>query len=100
MVTFQQTRASKNKQQPFELWSWIGANGIRIIWGVEPDSQGGKEATVQQKLAAIDGVIARFGQLMVESPGNKSPGRVFDVRSGQAVELPRDKVAALPEAKF
>ena len=100
VVTFQ--RPGKPKQErPFELWSWDGVDGIRIIWGVEPDSQGGKEASVEQKLAAINGLIARYGNLMAAKDHRlKTGGRVFDVRSGQAVELPRDKVAAMPEVKF
>ena len=99
VVTFQQPGQQK-QEQPFELWSWMGADGIRIIWGVEPDSQGGKEATVQQKLTAINGLIARYGQLAIRKQDNEPQGRVFDVRTGVAVEVPRDKVAAMPEMKF
>jgi len=56
--------------------------------------QTGDEATVQQKLAAIDDLISRLGSL------DRKTGRVFDVRTGQAVEVPRDKVAAMPEMNF
>ena len=87
------------QDRPFELWSYLGISGTRIIWGVEPDSQGGAEATVQQKLAAIDGLISRLGPLAVKQP-NRRPGRVFDVRTGKAIELPLDKVAAMPEMNF
>ena len=99
VVTFQQP-GQEEQEQPFELWSLSGADGIRIIWGVEPDSRGGKEATVQQKLAAIRELIARFGRLAVDEQRNQPAGRVFDVRTGKAVELPRDKVAAMPKMKF
>ena len=61
---------------------------------MEPDSQSGAEATVQQKLAAIDDLISRLGPLTVKT------GRVFDVRTGAAVELPQDKIAGLPEMNF
>ena len=82
------------QEHPFELWSSQCAKGTRIIWGIEPDSQTGDEATVQQKLAAIDDLISRLGSL------DRKTGRVFDVRTGQAVEVPRDKVAAMPEMNF
>ena len=82
------------REHPFELWSSECARGTRIIWGIEPDSQTGDEATVQQKLAAIDDLISRLGSL------DRKTGRVFDVRTGQAVEVPRDKVAAMPEMNF
>ena len=82
------------QEQPFELWGSQGIKGTRIIWGVEPDSQSGAEATVQQKLAAIDDLISRLGPLTVKT------GRVFDVRTGAAVELPQDKIAGLPEMNF
>lgn len=89
------------QKQPFELWSVSGIYGTRIIWGVDPDSQGGTEATVQQKLAAINDLISRLGPLgPVAKQSNQPLGRVFDVRTGEAVELPHDKVAAMPEVKF
>lgn len=87
------------QNQPFELWSYLGISGTRIIWGVEPDSNDGTEATTQQKLAAIDSLISRLGPLAVKQP-NRRPGRVFDVRTGKAIELPLDKVAAMPEMNF
>ena len=99
VVTFQKP-GQLEQEQPFELWSVSGEDGIRIIWGVESDSQGGKEATVQQKLAAVKSLIARFGQLAVDEQPNQPPGRVFDVRSGEPVEVPRDKVATKPKLKF
>ena len=100
-VVTSQKPGQLEQKQPFELWSVSGIYGTRIIWGVEPDSQGGKEATVQQKLAAINDLISRLGPLgPVAEQRNQPLGRVFDVRSGQAVELPRDKVAAMPDVKF
>ena len=100
-VVTSQKPGQLNPKEPFELWSVSGVYGTRIIWGVEPDSQGGKEATVQQKLAAINDVVARLGKLgPVKTLRNQPLGRVFDVRSGEAVEVPRDKVAAMPEIKF
>lgn len=100
VVTSQEPDQLK-QEQPFELWSVSGVYGTRIIWGVEPDSQGGTEATVQQKLAAINGLISRLGPLgPVAKQTNQPLGRVFDVRTGEAVELPHDKVAALPEINF
>ena len=100
VVTSQKPGQLKQKE-PFELWSISGKYGTRIIWGVEPDSQRGKEATVQQKLAAINRLVARLGKLgPVKKLRNQPLGRVFDVRSGEAVEVPRDKVAAMPEIKF
>ena len=100
-VVTSQKPGQVKQDRPFELWSESGVYGTRIIWGVEPDSQGGKEATVQQKLAAISGLTARLGPLgPVAKQPNQPLGRVFDVRTGEAVELPRDKVAAMPEIKF
>ena len=100
-VVTSQKPGKLKQEQPFELWSVSGVYGTRIIWGVEPDSQGGKEATVQQKLTAINDLIARLGPLgPVAEQRNQPLGRVFDVRSGQAVELPRNKVAAMPDIKF
>jgi len=100
VVTFQKP-GQLNPKEPFELWSIAGVYGTRIIWGIEPDSQSGKEATVQQKLAAINNLITRLGKLgPVDKLRNQPLGRVFDVRSGEVVEVPRDKVAAMPEIKF
>jgi len=99
VVTFQKPGQLK-QEQPFELWSLSGIHGTRIIWGVEPDSQGGTEATVQQKLAAIEGLISRLGELSVPERPNLPLGRVFDVRTGEAIEIPQDKVAAMPEMNF
>jgi len=99
VVTFQKPGQLK-QEQPFELWSKSGVHGTRIIWGVESDSQGGNEANVQQKLAAIESLIARIGKLSVPKRLNPSLGRVFDVRTGKAIELPLDKVATMPKVKF
>lgn len=100
-VVTSQKPGQLDPKEPFELWSVSGIYGTRIIWGVEPDSQGGKEATVQQKLAAINSLVARLGKLgPVDKLRNQPLGRVFDVRSGEVVEVPRDKVAAMPEMKF
>ena len=98
VVTFQK-RGQLGQDHPFELWSKWGVHGTRIIWGVETNSQGGTEATVMQKLAAIDDLISRLGPLE-RVPNGQSLGRVFDVSTGKAVELSHDKVAALPEMKF
>ena len=99
VVTFQKPGQLK-QEQPFELWSKSGVHGTRIIWGVEADSQGGNEANVQQKLAAIESLIARIGKLSVPKRINPSLGRVFDVRTGKAIELSLDKVATMPKVKF
>ena len=99
VVTFQKPGQLK-QEQPFELWSKSGVHGTRIIWGVESDSQGGNEANVQQKLAAIESLIARIGKLSVPKRLNPSLGRVFDVRTGKAIELSLDKVATMPKVKF
>ena len=104
-VVTSQKPGQLKQEQPFELWSKSGVYGTRIIWGVEPDSQGGTEATVQQKLAAIESLISRLGKLSVPKHPNHSlvrqpVGRVFDVRTGKAIEVARDKVAAMPVVKF
>lgn len=99
-VVTSQKPGQLTQEQPFELWSLSGVYGTRIIWGVEPDSRGGTEATVQQKLAAIESLISRLGELSVPERPNQPLGRVFDVRTGKAIELARDKVAAMPVIKF
>lgn len=100
VVTFQE-RETKTQTKPFELWGQSGEYGMRIIWGVQPDSQGGKEATAEQKLAAIEALIERAGPLApVSGAQGKTLGRVFDVSTGKAVELPRNKVAKMKAMTF
>jgi hypothetical protein len=100
VVTFQEP-TTETQSKPFELWGRSGEFGMRIIWGVQSSSQGDKEATAEQKLAAIKSLIERVGPLAPVSGGNgKKLGRVFDVRSGKAIELPRNKVANMPSLTF
>lgn len=100
VVTFQEPK-KELQTKPFELWGQSGEYGMRIIWGTQPDSQGDKEATAEQKLAAIEALIGRVGPLApVSDVQGRKPGRVFDVSSGKAVELPRNKVATMRGITF
>jgi hypothetical protein len=100
VVTFQE-REKETRTKPFELWGQSGEYGMRIIWGMQPGNHGGKEATAEQKLAAIEALVQRVGPLApVSGVQGKALGRVFDVSSGKAVELPRNKVATMPGVKF
>jgi hypothetical protein len=95
-IVTEQKPDSEDADQPYELWTRSGKYGTRIIWGKQPGSHSTAEATADQKIAAIETLIAAIGPLnQVSNRGGRlMVGRVFDIRTGDPIEVPRNKTAS------
>lgn len=74
---------------PFQLWPYFN-KGTKVIWGQAPGKELAAEAPVEQKLVALEGHIAKYGNL---NEPNEPNGLTIDIRSGSVVIVRPDKVA-------
>lgn len=72
---------------PFELR--FNSGGV-IVWGNAPGKEAAGEATVEQKIAALNALLIQHGEIP-----NLGPGRFYDLRSGKLAIVNAGKTAQL-----